>query len=963
MDRPGAWLLPGLLAGVMGGIGLADAGWLGLGLASFVILGACGIALTALFLPARSMAVGAVAVACLLGVILGGIRGSAAPTVGPGDVAALQPGATVRVTGVVADDPVPRGTTEDVVLDVITADGSPRDGQLLVGVPRSVVVRAGDEVAVEVQLRGPPLNANEAAYRERLRRQGVGALGRAYEVSVLGHRSNPVGEVFAGLREWLLNGLVTTVPEPEASLAAGILLGVRAGIDPAIRDAFAIAGLSHVVAISGWNVAIVVVLLGGLTKPLRRRAGPVVPAVLALAAVAGYVVLVGASPAVVRAALMAAALVLARLAGSPAHAASALMGAVLAMLLVTPSALWDVGFQLSALATGGLIVLGAPIEGRLERWPAWIRTPVALTVAAQLATLPVLLATFGQVSLVAPLANVAVVPLIPAVMAGAALASLVGGLAILAPVPLLADVATWLSGGVAWLPLRGLIAVGTGAAQLPLAAVPMAGSPILTAAWYPILAMLARRWHRRPPPETPSAVAVSPDTPARDHASPALPEAAAFAAAAAWLARPQRAALALAAILVLATVLTRPDGRLHLTVLDIGQGDAILIEAPDGSVGLIDGGPDPDRTLREIGEALPFWQRTIDLVQLTHPHLDHLGGLVEVLRRYHVRAYVDGGRPTETGPLRQLRAAAVAEPGIRIQNAVAGQVIPLGGAELEILFPTPTDVARPPPMDDVNNTSVVVLLRYGGFRALLAGDAEAPVEQLLADRGALSGVDVLKVGHHGSNSGTTPAFLAAIGPSVAIISVGQDNDYGHPHRSTLDHLAAVPGLALFRTDLDGTVEVETDGWTYGVHTDRDTGTGPLRVRAPRGAGTGTIAAWPCPTATTLMAPSCWPTATMATGSTGPWPSTRNGRGRPIGSSSPRNGRRMRRSSSGQRSRRHRSGCSDRIASSCASRCARPARPRPPPSVWWRWSSSFRRARSWPWPSSGLPGTSRVRRPS
>ncbi len=802
----------------------------------------------------------------------------------------------------------------------------------MVGVPRSVVARAGDEVAVEVQLRGPPLDPDDAAYRDRLRRAGIGALGRAYAVSVLGHRSNPVEDLVRGLREWLLNGLVTTVPEPEASLAAGILLGVRAGIDPAIRDAFAVAGLSHVVAISGWNVAIVVVLLGGLTRPLRRRTGPVVPAVLAMAAVAGYVVLVGASPAVVRAALMAGALVMARLAGSPAHAASALMGAVLVMLLVTPAALWDVGFQLSALATGGLIVLGAPIEGRLERWPAWIRTPVALTVAAQLATLPVLLATFGQVSLVAPLANVAVVPLIPAVMAGAALASVIGGLASLAPVPILSDAATWLSGGVAWLPLRGLIVVGIGAAQLPLAAVPIAGSPVLTAAWYPTLALLARRWHKRPPPETPTAIPVGPDRPARDQVSAALPETAALAAAAAWFARPRRAALALAAILVMATVLTRPDSRLHLTVLDIGQGDAILVEAPDGSVALIDGGPDPDRTLREIGEALPFWQRTIDLVLLTHPHLDHLGGLSEVLRRYHVRAYVDGGRPTETAPLRQLRTAALDEPGIRIKNALAGQVISLGGVELEILFPTPADVARAPPMDDVNNTSVVVLLRYGGFRALLTGDAEAPVEQLLLDRGALSPVDVLKVGHHGSDSGTTPAFLAAVTPSVAVISVGMDNDYGHPHRSTLDHLAAVPGMAVFRTDLDGTVEVETDGWTYQVRTDRGTGTGSLRVRTPRDAGTGTIAAWSCPPSTPPMAPSCWPTATTATGSTGPWPSSRIGWGRPIGSSSPRSEPRRSRSSSARRSRPHRSGCSDRIASSCASRCALPARPRPPPSA-------------------------------
>ena len=327
-------------------------------------------------------------------------------------------------------------------------------GRLLVRVPRTIAVIAGDEVALEVTIRAPdPADAEEAAYRERLQRQGIGAIARAWELRVVGHRSAPIGDAFAGLRRWLLDGLVRTVPEPEASLGAGILLGVRAGIDPAVRDAFAVAGLSHVVAISGWNVAIVVALIAIGHAPAARahgahRAGP-----RGGGAVAGYVVLVGASPAVVRAALMAGALVAARLGGSPAHAASALMAAVVVMLLVTPTALWDMGFQLSALATAGLIVLAAPIEARLSRWPAWIRTPVALTVAAQLATLPVLLATFEQVSLVAPLANVIVVPLIPAVMAGLRRRSRDRRRGRPGPHSGRSDIAAWLAGGAAWLPL------------------------------------------------------------------------------------------------------------------------------------------------------------------------------------------------------------------------------------------------------------------------------------------------------------------------------------------------------------------------------------------------------------------------------------------------------------------------------------------------------------------------------
>ncbi|MEK6192327.1 MAG: ComEC/Rec2 family competence protein [Chloroflexota bacterium] len=864
MDRRGAWLLPGFVAGVMAGIATADAGWLGTSVMA-VVMG-CVVVGVGLRLVARQMLGSAVLVAAalLFGMALGGVRGLATtPPGGPGSVDVLAADGTWRVSGSVADEPTPRGDAIDLVLDDLRLAGGPLAGRVLVRVPRSAAVIAGDRVAVEVIIRPPnPADAEGMAYRERLRRQGIGALGRAFEVAVIGHRSDPLADSFGSVRRWLLDGLVTTVPEPEASLGAGILLGVRAGIDPAVRDAFAVAGLSHVVAISGWNVAIVVVLIGALTRRLRRRAAPALPAAVAVLAVAGYVVLVGASPAVVRAALMAGALLVSRLGGSPAHAGSALMAAVVAMLVISPAALWDVGFQLSALATGGLIVLGGTLEQRLGRWPAWIRTPVALTVAAQLATLPVLLATFEQVSLVAPLANVVVVPLVPAVMAGSALAAVVGGLAAAVPLAGISDAAAWFAGGAAWLPLRALIAAGTAAAELPLAALPVTGGPWLTLAWYPLLGLAARRLSRRsdpgPPMASPLEVAGRPGLP-----QVALPEAAAFATALTWVGRPRRAAAGLVLVLTVATVLTWPDGRLHLTVLDIGQGDAILIETPDGSTALIDAGVDPDLTLRRIGQALAFHEREIEVVILTHPHQDHLGGLGEVLRRYEVGLFVDGGRPLHGDPHHHVLAAAQHEPGARVTAAGAGQVIPLGReAELEILFPTADDIARPLPDGDINNASVVALLRYGRFSALLTGDAEAPIEALLADRGLLRPVDVLKVGHHGSDSGTTEAFLAVVQPSVAVISAGVDNQYGHPHRSTLENLEQVPELTVYRTDRDGDVEVVTDGRAYWVVSRRGQ-TAPTPARGGETVRTGRIEPWPCPTAP--LPASCSPPTTHPIG--------------------------------------------------------------------------------------------------
>lgn len=857
MDRPAAWLLPGLLAGLMTGIATADAGWLGGTLIAIVVgAGASAVALV-MVAPGWLGPVGVAAGALIAGLVLGGFRGSAAALPGgPGSVDALPADATWPVSGVVADEPTPRGDSLDVVLGDLRVVERPLAGRLLVRVPRSAEVMAGDLVAVEVRIRPTdPADPEGIAYRQRLRRQGIGALGRAYEVTVVGHRSDPLTDGFGTVRRWLLDGLVSTVPEPEASLGAGILLGVRAGIDPEIRDAFAVAGLSHVVAISGWNVAIVVVLIGAVTRPLRSRAGPLVPGAVAGLAVAGYVVLVGASPAVVRAALMAGALLVSRLGGSPAHAASALMAAVVVMLVASPAALWDVGFQLSALATGGLIVLGAPLERRLARCPGWIRTPVALTVAAQLATLPVLLATFEQVSLVAPLANVAVVPLVPAVMAGSALAAIVGALSAAVPLPGVADGPRWLAGGAAWLPLRGLIGAGMAAAQLPLAALPATGGPWLTVAWYPLLGVIARRLTRAPVPDPPTAKPLE----VGKHSDPAtslgLPEAAAFATAFGWVARPRRAAIGLVLVVAVATILTGPDARLHLTVLDVGQGEAILIEGPDGVTAVVDGGEDPDLTLRRIGQALPFHERQIEVVILTHPHLDHLGGLGEVLRRYEIRRFVDAGAHRNGAPHERLRMAARNEPGVDVIPARTGQVIALGGgAELEILHPSADDVARLRANDNIHDVMVVALLRYGRFQALLTGDAEASVEALLAERGLLRPVDVLKVGHHGSDTSTTDPFLAVIQPSVAVISVGADNDYGHPHRSTLDNLAEAQLGAVYRTDLDGSIEVVTDGRSYWIISRRgQSSAAPARGGAAGGVElvgvrTGRIEPWPFPIA-------------------------------------------------------------------------------------------------------------------
>jgi competence protein ComEC len=504
---------------------------------------------------------------------------------------------------------------------------------------------------------------------------------------------------------------------------------------------------------------------------------------------------------------MAGALVAGRIGGSRAHAASALMAASEVMLLAASPVLWDAGFQLSALATAGLIGFAAPIEARLPRLPGWIREPLALTLAAQLTTLPVILSSFERLSLVAPIANVAIVPLVPLVMLGCAIAAPIGALDATFHVPIIGDAATWFAGGSAWLGLRVMIAAGSAAASIPGAALNVAPPGWLPMIWYPGLAFVWRRWARAGDAgQPPEPKALKPAAPPPRTRSAVMTMVTNFGQRATRFgSHPMGLATMVAALLAATTLATLPDGRLHLTALDIGQGDAILIVAPSGPAMLIDGGPDPELTLRRLGGELPWWRRDLAVVVLTHPHQDHVGGLVEVMRRYRVGLTIDSGRPYANADYERFLGLARTERGSRPVLARAGDRLRLDDSTtLDMLYPSASDMDVPLPEGDINNASVVMELRYARFSALLTGDAEAPVEVLLAERRLLAPVDVLKVGHHGSKSSTTEALLDAIAPMAALISVGTDNDYGHPNPMTLRRLTARPGLTVARTDRDGT---------------------------------------------------------------------------------------------------------------------------------------------------------------
>ena len=563
---------------------------------------------------------------------------------------------------------------------------------------------------------------------------------------------------------------------------------------------------------------------------------------------------------------MAGAMMVARFGGSRAHAMSALALAAVVMLLAAPSVLWDVGFQLSALATAGLILFGASIEARLAGWPTWLREPIALTIAAQLTTLPVVVGSFGRLSLVAPLANVVVVPLVPLVMLLCAIAAPLGAISTMVQVGPLSDALRWVLGGSAWLLLRAMIVAGQAAASLPFAAVSVTTPGWLALAWYPALGIAWRRLASAGQGEPPTDGELLLLQPARRRPAGLTRALAFLRSIAARAARPAVGLAGAAVLLAALTVATLPDGRLHLAALDVGQGDAILVTAPSGATMLVDGGPDPDLLLRRLGERMPWWRRHIDVMILTHPHEDHVAGLVAALERYDVALILDAGRSYDNPTYPRFLREASAEPGGQLAAARAGVTLRLDRTTtVTLLYPTEADVAGSLPEGDINNASVVGLLRSGGFTALLTGDAELPVEAVLAERGLLTRIDVLKVGHHGSRSSSGPALLNATRPAAALISTGVGNDYGHPHQVTLDNLRRIPGLRLHRTDLEGSLEVISDGRRFAVRS--AAGVDPwhpvARAMTTRQAARS-IGAWPSPPAPTPS--GCLPPSTSLPGS-------------------------------------------------------------------------------------------------
>jgi competence protein ComEC len=651
-----------------------------------------------------------------------------------------------------------------VPVQVLRFGVEPVDERARLDLPRGRAPPQGAvlETIAEVRLpRGPEGDGfDESSY---LRRQGIHVVLSAHDYRIVGRRGG-IGGVSDSLRAFVTRGLAPGVGSERRAVIAGIILGEDEGIAPGLRENFRASGLYHLLAVSGQNVAYVVAgaILAAWLLGFPRLVGEVG----ALLAIAAYVLAVGWQPSVVRAGVAGA---LASLAWVCARGRDRwyflLLGAVV-LLGWNPYSLLDAGFQLSFAAVAAIFVLVPRLDARLEGYPVPARLAPVVTVSAACGavTAPILMAQFGQVPLYSIPSNALAAPVVAPIL-GLAL-----GCSALHPLfPSAAAALAWVNG---WLAAY-LAAVARLFGGLPHAQV---------ASWKALaalagIALLGFVLARLPPPRGRRAVVV-----------------------------------ALALVLVLLGWALRPDTArdaprgLRITFLDVGQGDGALIEVPEGAI-LVDEGPPEARVDEQLGR---LGVRSLAAIVLTHPQRDHVGGAADVLRHERVGFVLDPGIRSPSADERAALAAARSHH-VRVVLARSGEMFRLGRLVLRVLWPD----REPPPGQDPNDSAIVILASYGATDALFTADVESNVTLPLD----LPAVEILKVAHHGSEDDGLGALLNVLRPSVAVISVGKANDYGHPAPSTLAALEGFSSLSLYRTDEDGRVTVESDGSRILVRTE------------------------------------------------------------------------------------------------------------------------------------------------
>lgn len=656
-------------------------------------------------------------------------------------------------------------------------------GQVLVEASTLADVTYGDKIRATGALISPA-EFDTFSYADYLARQGVFTIMSYASVEVLdrGYAS----PFFAGLinfKRTVQGQISLMLPEPQAGLLAGILLGNERGISPELGDDFSRVGASHIVAISGFNM----VILSGIVMRFFERIFKErrwLAALMGAIVIALYTLFVGANAAVIRAAIMSSLLVIAPILKRKTYVPASLAAVTLFQSFLTPTVLWDISFQLSLFAVLGLALFVDPLsyhfEKLLNRWfPAvhanfihsFLNEPLIVSLAAQIATLPLIILYFQRLSIVSIPVNLLIVPAQSVLL-------LIGMSAVI-----LSFISFPLGQVIFWVDLIFLswsIEIVRLFARIEFADVPFAVDSRLIALFYIFLIGGAMLSATRP---------------------------AWWIRLSAWMRR-RIVLLAIvgtgiiSSLLMASVYLSRPDGKLHIWFLDMGHSNAVLMQSPKGGQILIDGGRFPSRLLTAIGDRLPFYDREIELLIVTHPDEFDISALNAVLDRYTIGAAVINGQPNLSETYQELSAKIASYPLVTVQ---AGYTVEFDdGLKIEILNPP----YAPSLADGLGDFAITLRVSYGEHSFLLMSDVTAEGQMMMLEGGIDPTSSLMQVPQHATGRALDGQFLQLAQPQVAIIQSDPTNRRGDPNEDTLAQLGEIP---IFRTDEGGTIHLWSDG--------------------------------------------------------------------------------------------------------------------------------------------------------
>jgi competence protein ComEC len=717
----------------------------------------------------------------------------------------VSPDRPVHVVGIAREDAAKTGAGVSLTIDVLQVDGATVDGGVRLSVAGALAVgaapawRAGRTIATDVLLR-EPLDYRDPGVpsdRERLARQGIVLLGSVKSAALTRviARGTIVSEAAAALRAWVRRATASAVGRwspRSAGVVTAILIGDRTGLDADDERRLQEAGTYHVIAISGGNIAILTALLVALGRAIRLPTRATAAASIAILAFYGYAA--GLAPSVMRATIAGMVYLAARALDHRGPALNALAVAAAVAAVSAPPTILDAGFILSFGATAAIVVAASRIvPGRTtDRKAGRVRAGVnaarsaalalgAATMCAEIALAPVGARLFGRVSFAGLLLNFLAIPLMSVVQ--------VAGLAAIA----VASVSASLADACGWIAHVGTTAILGSAAIVDVAPWLVLDIPP-PAMWVVVLwyAGWAGLFVARRPRTRRAAIALITTT------------------GLVLLSGPNAARRTL--------VPPPPEGWTRVVVLDVGQGDATLIQPAGSRPLLVDAGGVPGSTF-DLGRrvTLPaswaFGVRTLSTFVLTHGDPDHAGGAPAVLRALAPREIWDGIPVPRHEPLRRLREAAL-RAGIPWVEKRSGQVITLGTATVTVLNPPDPEWER---QKVRNDDSVVLEVRVGDVAFLLPGDITAAVEPSVLERFDPAPIVIVKAPHHGSAGSSSPALVEKTHPAAVIFSAGKRNPFGHPAPVIIDRYRRA-GASVFSTADDGAVVIDTDGHTLRVWT-------------------------------------------------------------------------------------------------------------------------------------------------